>query len=298
MRNFFIYLVSALALGSCANNQAPTTLERAFILSLQKKNFELLEPFLPDMALYKSLGNKMPARSDKEIKEFINAGNEKIEVAWKNTLFNAEEKKIDLKKVEIKEVLYYDPFVQDEQSEAMVINYTYNNQTWDDLQFIVNRQKGKTYLLGIPNPTRAFSFTDSSLRASYEARLNLETSKPEFKKSLEEQVKRIILSVKENNSAVFAENLIYRGRDENRKWKSALNLNDSLELAQAKVFMERVSRYIDGCENFQSGEISLERESEGIWILLPIKCGNKIMYFAFLKVGDRVLLADIDAREN
>jgi len=298
MQKLFIYLFTALSLGSCKNNQAPTTLEKAFILSLQEKDFGLLEPYLPDIALYKSLGNKMPARSDKEIKEFIDKGNEKIEVAWKNTLFNADEKKIDLKKVEIKEVIYYDPFIQDEQSEAMVINYTYNNQTWDDLQFIVNRQKGKTYLLGIPNPTRAFSLTDTSLRASYEARLNLETRKPEFKKSLEEQVKRIILSVKEKNSAVFAENLIYRGKDENRRWKSALNLNDSLERAQANVFMERVSRYIEGCENFETGEIKLERESEGIWILFPIKCGNKIMYFAFLKVGDRVLLADIDAREN
>jgi len=298
MQKLFIYLFTALSLGSCKNNQAPTTLEKAFILSLQEKDFGLLEPYLPDIALYKSLGNKMPARSDKEIKEFIDKGNEKIEVAWKNTLFNADEKKIDLKKVEIKEVIYYDPFIQDEQSEAMVINYTYNNQTWDDLQFIVNRQKGKTYLLGIPNPTRAFSLTDTSLRASYEARLNLETRKPEFKKSLEEQVKRIILSVKEKNSAVFAENLIYRGKDENRRWKSALNLNDSLERAQANVFMERVSRYIEGCENFETGEIKLERESEGIWILFPIKCGNKIMYFAFLKVGDRVLLADLDAREN
>lgn len=298
MQKLFIYLFAALSFGGCKNNQAPTTLENAFILSLQEKDFGLLEPYLPDIALYKSLGNKMPARSDKEIKEFIDEGNEKIEVAWKNTLFNADEKKIDLKKVEIKEVIYYDPFIQDEQSEAMVINYTYNNQTWDDLQFIVNRQKGKTYLLGIPNPTRAFSLTDTSLLASYEAKLHLETRKPEFKKSLEEQVNRIILSVKEKNSAVFAENLIYRGKDENRRWKSALNLNDSLERAQANVFMERVSRYVQGCENFETGEINLERESEGIWILFPIKCGNKIMYFAFLKAADKVLLADLDAREN
>jgi hypothetical protein len=298
MQRFFIFLISALLFAGCKNSHAPKTLESAFLQSLQENNFALLEPYLPDIAFYRSLGNKMPTRSDKEINEFLDESNEKIEVAWKNTLYNTVEKKVDLKKVELKEVIYYDPFLHDDQSEAMVINYTYNNRTWDDLQFIVNRQKGKTYLLGIPNPTRGFSFIDTALRASYEARLNLETKKPEFKKSLEEQVKRIILSVKENNSSVFAENLIYRGNDENRRWKSALNPNDSLEMAQANVFMERVSRYLEGCENFETAEINLERESEGIWILFPIKCGNRIMQFAFLKVGDKVLLGDIDARGN
>ena len=298
MQRFFIFLISALLFAACKKSHAPKTLEGAFLLSLQENNFALLEPYLPDIAFYRSLGNKMPARSDKEISEFLDESNGKIKVAWENTLFNAAEKKIDLNKVELKEVLYYDPFIHDDQSEAMVINYTYNNRTWDDLQFIVNRKKTKTYLLGIPNPTRAFSLADTSLMASYEARINLETSKPEFKKSLEDQVKRIILSVKENNTAAFAENLIYRGHDENRKWKSALNLNDSLEKAHANDFMARVSRSIEGCENFQTGEINLERESEGIWILLPANCGNKIVQFAFLKVGDRVLLGDIDAREK
>ena len=298
MQRFFIFLISALLFAGCKKSNAPKTLEGAFLLSLQENNFELLEPYLPNLAFYRSLGNKMPSRSDKEINELFDESNGKIKVAWANTLFNAAEKKIDLNKVELKEVIYYDPFIHDDQSEAMVINYTYNNRVWDDLQFIVNRQKGKTYLLGIPNPIKAFSLSDTSLLASYEATINLETTKPEFKKSLEDQVKRIILSVKENNIAVFAENLIYRGNDENRKWKSGLNLNDSLEKAQANDFMARVSRYIEGCENFQTGEINLERESEGIWILLPAKCGNKTVQFAFLKVGDKVLLGDIDAREN
>jgi hypothetical protein len=43
-------------------------------------------------------------------------------------------KKIELKKLKVKEVFYYDRFKRDPQSEAFVINYEYDNKVCDDLQ--------------------------------------------------------------------------------------------------------------------------------------------------------------------
>ena len=48
-----------------------------------------------------------------------------IKQAWQNTIFNAADKKIDLNKVMIKEVVYHDPFPNDETSEGMIVNYEY-----------------------------------------------------------------------------------------------------------------------------------------------------------------------------
>jgi len=299
MRHLFIFFVFAVFFAACKNNTQNQTLEKAFLKSLQKNNVELLKDYLPDITFYKSLGDKMPKRTDEQIKEFLAESNDRVKVAWQNTLFNAVSKKMDLDKVIIKEVFYYDPFKKDEQSEAMVINYEYNGRTWDDLQFIVNRYRGKTYLLGIPNPTRAFSMADPTLRATNEAKTWIEMGKPEFKKSLEDQVKKIISSVNGNDLVSFAGNLVYRGNDASRQWRSALNINDSLEKLQAADFMTRASHYLKDCGNYRTGEILSERESEGTWIVMPVKCdNNKIIQLAFLRVDGRLLLGDIQAEGN
>lgn len=299
MRHLFIFFVFAVFFAACKNNTQNQTLEKAFLKSLQKNNVELLKDYLPDITFYKSLGDKMPKRTDEQIKEFLAESNDRVKVAWQNTLFNAVSKKMDLDKVIIKEVFYYDPFKKDEQSEAMVINYEYNGRTWDDLQFIVNRYRGKTYLLGIPNPTRAFSMADPTLRATNEAKTWIEMGKPEFKKSLEDQVKKIISSVNGNDLVSFAGNLVYRGNDASRQWRSTLNINDSLEKLQAADFMTRASHYLKDCGNYRTGEILSERESEGTWIVMPVKCdNNKIIQLAFLRVDGRLLLGDIQAEGN
>jgi hypothetical protein len=267
--------------------------ERAFIRSLQENNFGLLKNNLPDMEFYKSMGNKMPARSDEEIVRFLEESNEKVKVAWQNTLFNIVEKKIDFSKLKLKEVFYYDPFKRDQQSEAMLINYEYDNKVWDDLQFIVSRYKGKTYLLGIPNPTRAFSMSDPECRATNEAKAYLEMDKPEFKKNLDEHAGKLIKLAKEKKLEAFGENLVYRGDDVNRKWRAPMNMSNSSEKILAADFLQRINQYFQSCTDYQAGEIKTERKIEGVWIILPFKCGTKIISFAFLRVNDKLLLGDL-----
>ena len=294
MRQLFLSAFVVLLFISC-NDSDPKKLEDAFILSMQKNDFNLMKKFLPDVAYYKSLGDKMQFQKNEDIRKFVDESNQRVKEAWQNTIFNAAEKKIDLNKVFIKEVFYYDPFKRDEASEAMIINYEYKGKVWDDIQFIVGHNKERTYLLTIPNPTRAFSMADPELRATNEAKAWIETQKPGFKKNIQEMTRKIIADVKANDLESFGQQIIYRGTDESRRWRSGVNLNDSLEKRQAKEFMQKISRHIENCNNYEVREILTERESEGVWIVLPMKCGDKIISFAYLRVNNKLMLGDTDA---
>ena len=58
MRQLVLSAFVFLLLISC-NDSAPKKLEDAFILSIQKNDFKLLKKFLPNVAYYRSLGDKM-----------------------------------------------------------------------------------------------------------------------------------------------------------------------------------------------------------------------------------------------
>jgi hypothetical protein len=294
MRQLLLSAIILLLFNACSNDQ-PKKLEEAFILSIQKNDFNVLKSFMPDKAFYNSLGDKMPKRTDKEIEEFLNESNERTKQAWQNTIFNAAQKKIDLNKIMIKDVIYHDPFPDDETNEGMIVNYEYKGNVWDDIQFIVSRKTGRTILLEIPYPTRAFSMQDRDLRATNEAKAWIEMSKPEFKKEIEELSAKLIAAAKANKLDEFSQHLVYRGDDENRRWKTALNVNDSLERRQAAELMQSVSRNMEACDNYKTGNIVTERESAGVWIVWPMDCGNKIVTFAYLRINGKLLLGDTDA---
>ena len=293
MRHVFLCLLIVLLVESC-NDSQPKKLEDAFILSLQENNFDLLKNYLPDEKFYKSLGDKVPQGNDAEIKKIIAGKHEEIKAAWQNTFFNAAEKKIDLNKLVIKEVIYYDPFPDDETNEAMIINYEYKGSAWDDLQFIVSRKTGKILLLGIPTPTRAFSMQEKELRASNEAKTWIELSKPAFKKDIEEVSTKLVTAAKGNNLNEFGKYLLYRGSDESKQWRTSLNMDDSTERQQATYLMQRLNRNLENCTNYKTGNFVTNRESEGLWITWPLDCGNRIVTLHYLRVNGKLLLGDTD----
>jgi len=294
MRQLFLSAFVFLLFFSCSDNE-PKKLEDAFILSMQKNDFNALKNFLPDREFYNSISDKMPKRTDEEIKKFLKESHERIEQAWQNTIFNVADKKIDLNKVTIKEVVYHDPFPNDETSEGMVVNYEYKGNVWDDIQFIVSRKTGKTILLEIPNPTRAFSMQDKDLRATNEAKAWIEMSKPAFKKEIAELSSKLVAAAKSNNLDEFGPHLVYRGDDESKRWRTALNINDSTERHQAAELMQRIARNMEACDKYETGNFVTERESEGVWIVWPLDCGNKIVTLAYLRINGRLLLGDTDA---
>ena len=297
MRRLLFSFIVLIFLSGCSSQQ-PNKLEDAFILSLKKNDFKILNDFLPDKKFYDAVSQKMPKRTEKEIEDFLMASHERIKQAWQNTFYTVAEKKIDLDKVVIKEVFYHDPFPDDETNEAMIVDYEYKGSTWDDIQFIVSRKTGKIILLEIPNPTRSFSMRDKELRATNEARTWIEMNKPEFKKSIEEVSNKLIAAVKTNNLDEFGKYLIYRGADGNRLWRSPVNMNDSMDRKMAAQFMERVTRNLQSCENYKTGNFVTNRESEGLWITWPLDCGDRIVSLHYLRVDGRLLLGDTDVEEK
>ena len=297
MRQVLFSFVVLIFLSACSSQQH-NKLEDAFILSMKKNDFKVLNDFLPDKKFYDSVSEKMPKRTDKEIENFLRESHERIKQAWQNTFYTVAEKKIDLNKVVIKEVIYHDPFPDDETNEAMIVNYEYKGSIWDDIQFIISRKTGKIILLEIPNPTRAFSMRDKELRATTEARTWIEMNKPEFKKSIEELSNKLITAAKTNNLDEFGQHLIYRGADESRLWRSAVNMNDTTERKMAAQFMERVNKNLQNCDNYKTGNFVTNRESEGLWITWPLDCGNRIVTLHYLRVNGRLLLGDADVEEK
>lgn len=295
MRNFFISIFCfAVSISSYSQVTTETGLGETFIRSIKDNKFDLLTRFFPTVEFYKSIqgGNK---KTEAEIKKILQQSNDRLKQNWLKIASSVKSRNYNMDKVEFAEQIIFNPFDKKSEMEAMVVVYKHEGKTWDDLSFIVSRWKGKIFLLEIPNPTKAFTFYDETLKESKTAKAALEIAKPGFKKILEEKVKSIIALVNENKLSEFAQNLVYRGEDENRKWKTQLNVNDSTEKQQAKEFMKRVERSIENCSGYKTGDVKTEKESEGTWIILPLICGNKTVLFAFLRIGENYLLGDINS---
>ncbi len=58
--------------------------------------------------------------------------------------------------------------------------------------------------------------------------------------------------------------------------------------------MNEVKNNMSDCTDFTFDKLRGNKESEGFWIVQPVVCGKKIIYFAFLKVKDKLLLGDVD----
>jgi hypothetical protein len=291
---FPIILLSLFFFSGCSNQEAvPSSVPEAFLQSLQKNKFEMLESFYPSNELYKSLGEKQAARSDAEINDFLKQNRDKLKTNWNQIHESIKNGNIDVNKIKIEESLSYSPFKND-KIEAMVVVYNYGGRTWDDMNFLVSRFKGKMYLLEIPNATRFFSMTDTTLKASNDARAYAEYTKPEFKITLRQAVDNIIGYAKGDKQKEFAESFVYRGEDESRKWKSAMTMEDKDELQRIAGYQKQVNQFMQSCTSVVYGDLRAEKESEGLWLVQPVQCGGNTMYFAFLKVQGKLLLGDID----
>ena len=294
MRLLSIFLAAAIvSLISCQEKKERVSLDKAFIQSFKEGNFTGLEKFLPTKSFYKSLGKEMEERSDADIDSFLSRANQRLMNSWNDINQSIKEKQIDPSKIKLKESIVYNPF-RESQMQGMVIVYEYDNKTWDDLSMIVRQQGDTTYLLEIPNPTRAFSFADSSLAESSQAKAAIELSKPGFKESLEKHVQQLMDWAKDGNMNEFGSYVVYHGEDENRSWKSAVNLQNAEEKELAERLINRVKSAAEDCSQFSFDTIMSDKESEGFWIVQPVKCGNKIIRFAFLKIRDKMMIGDID----
>jgi hypothetical protein len=298
MFKLYSFLAAAVILFSCITKSTSGTedsLDKLFIQSLKENKFEVLENNLATKELYRFI---VPAKDtgDAFIDTFIRDYKLRIRESWNKVAEIVKTKKIDFSKLQVKEWLVHNPFKDKEKDvQGAVLVYEYDGKTWDDLSFLVATMKNKTYLLEIPNPTKAFSFADTALRSRSDAILYRELKDTSFIPKLEVRVKEMIQYAKENKIQQLTENAVYNGDDESRKWKSAMNPSDVKDFERGYSLIKVINNGLETCSgNYTFGTMEYDRESEGVWIVQKLNCGNKTIYFAFLKIDNKFLLGDVN----
>jgi hypothetical protein len=293
MRKYLLLIITAFLFFACNTEKREANLPNTFLESLSKGNFDLLKSYLPTVEFYKSLGSSAPERSDSDIVKFIDRSNERLKENWEKIRGRLQSANVNADDIDIKETIVYSPF-KEKRIQWMVAVYDYKNKRADDMLFSISEWNGKIFLLEIPNSESFLSMEDTSLRNSSEAKLSIEMNKPEFKRSVQDKVEKLISYAKENKVKEFTGSIVYRGEDEARRWKTAMSMNDTAEAQRVKEFIDEVNFYIQNCPDRTFGEIRTESESEGTWIIMPVSCSTSIVYFAFLKINGDLLLGDID----
>ena len=92
--------------------------------------------------------------------------------------------------------------------------------------------------------------------------------------------------------------IIYHGTDTSRAWKSFANYKNVDERKEVDDICLRINGTVNRDKDFRIMRYFTEKESEGTWYLLMVtydkKGVTKKAVFAFLKIGDRFVLGDID----
>ena len=92
--------------------------------------------------------------------------------------------------------------------------------------------------------------------------------------------------------------IAYRGEDKARSWKDAANYRKADEKKGVDEVCERINGTINRDTAFKIIKYLTEKESEGTWHVLVVtynkKGVTKQATFAFLKIGEKFLLGDID----
>lgn len=95
-----------------------------------------------------------------------------------------------------------------------------------------------------------------------------------------------------------AQYIIYQGNDEKRKWKSFANYHEAEDKKGVDQVCTRINESVNRDSSYSIVKYFTEKESEGIWHILLVnykkKGIEKKSAFAFLKIGNRFGLGDID----
>jgi hypothetical protein len=92
--------------------------------------------------------------------------------------------------------------------------------------------------------------------------------------------------------------IIYQGSDKERAWKVFANYRNAEDKEGVDEVCTRINESVNRDSSYQIVKYFTEKESEGIWHMLMISYkkngAEKKVVFAFLKIGKRFGLGDID----
>lgn len=117
--------------------------------------------------------------------------------------------------------------------------------------------------------------------------------------SIVESFDALIVAAKEDSVESFAMHVVARSNDDSRDWKAAADpaLPDELEFVDGAL--QRVRGFLEASrDDFEIVGYESEQESEGEWHVLHVRFDTheveENVSFAFLPVGESLLLGDID----
>lgn len=92
--------------------------------------------------------------------------------------------------------------------------------------------------------------------------------------------------------------IIYQGSDKKRAWKEFVNYRNAEDKKGVDEVCTRINETVNRDNSYQIIKYHTEKESEGVWHVLIViykkKGVEKHAAFAFLKIGNRFGLGDID----
>jgi len=92
--------------------------------------------------------------------------------------------------------------------------------------------------------------------------------------------------------------IVYRGTDEKRKWKEMCNYKNAEDKKGVNEVCYKINETVNRDSAYKIVRYSTKKESEGLWHVLFVsykkKGVEKHAIYAFLKIGDRFGLGDID----
>jgi hypothetical protein len=300
LRTFLLsfFLSGAVNFLQAQNNK----LADAFIESLVKNKFEMLRNYLPSGDILRlAAPNEMGRKSAKQVDKAASEMHKQFETQWKTCRANALAKGMNLNALTISEAIVYNPFEKrDNKLKAMVIAYKYNDKVWDDITILVIEAARKIYISGIPNPTRAFSMNEENNGMELaNARAYKQSDDPNTLKRLQLLSAQVMEYVRKGDGAALAPLLVYRGEEQaERRWKDSCNFANEADRAYTQSFIQSQAGLANTCKTMTFGKLKTERESEGVWFVLPVNCGaDKKKIFAFLYIKGDFRLGDIDKEE-
>jgi hypothetical protein len=287
-------------------------LAQAFIQSLNKKNFILLNPYLPTTANMKTaFGSSFSLLPAAKQADSVRKIKNSILKSWVNTLGTIKKNKIDLSKIYLNQV-ETTPIGPDKDNSilsSLLVTYFYNGQEWDDLLFTINTI-GPKFMLNVASTTEiidsshdsniVFGLNDKARGKNLEKlAMEKERTDPSTKDRIELALEGLRQYALDNNIAALIAHQIYKGDEHpDQKWKRELHADDANAKTDAKKLVATLKVDLTQCHldlvSYKS--LRVQKNTEGIWYILPFTCGGKQLIYSFLKINDVLLLANIERK--
>ena len=124
-------------------------------------------------------------------------------------------------------------------------------------------------------------------------------AQPEKSQQLRHRLSQLFALCQANNLKRTAAYCVYRGPDEARRWHDVYHFAAKDEREEIESICYRIRNYLHESKSYQFGRFWCKEQLEGEWCAWEVRWFRRTgaaenVAFAFLKVGRRYALGDID----